>query len=283
MSKPPFGRLLKMGLQTLLGFKRQGFFIPYRYADQLNEMGKLAPYEPIRKMFDAKKEEHLNFIESINKYSLELEKIGANSPPGPRWGQDWFPRLDGSAAYTMVREQRPRHIVEVGSGHSTRFMAEAVRNGSLDTKITTIDPAPRATISQLDVTPIKNTVEKAGYAPFEDLKSGDILFIDSSHILMPGSDVDFLFNRVLPTLPSGLILHIHDIYLPDDYPPQWAWRGYNEQQGVAALLQGGGFEILFSSHYAASRLKDALDAGVIGRLELFNGAVETSLWLKKVN
>jgi predicted O-methyltransferase YrrM len=281
MSKPPFGRLLKMGLQTLLGLKRQGFFIPYRYADQLKEMGSLASYKPIERMFDAAREAHIQFIENINKYAQILESIGENSPPGPRWQQDWFPRLDGAAAYTMVREKRPTRIVEVGSGHSTRFMAEAVKDGGLATKITTIDPAPRATINQLDVTAIKNTVENAGTAPFEDLAAGDILFIDSSHILMPGSDVDFLINRILPDLPSGLILHIHDIYLPDDYPPAWAWRNYNEQQGVAALLQGKGFEILFSSHYTATRLADTLKASVIDRLELFNGAVETSLWLEK--
>jgi hypothetical protein len=86
---------------------------------------------------------------------------------------------------------------------------------------------------------------------------------------------------VLPTLPGGVIVHIHDIYLPDDYPLRWAWRGYNEQQGVAALLQGNGYEILFSSHFATSRLADILAASVIDRLELFNGAAETSLWLEK--
>ena len=166
MSKPPFGRLLKMGLQTLLGLKRQGFFIPYRYADQLKEMGSLASYKPIERMFDAAREAHIQFIENINKYAQILESIGENSPPGPRWQQDWFPRLDGAAAYTMVREKRPTRIVEVGSGHSTRFMAEAVKDGGLATKITTIDPAPRATINQLDVTAIKNTVENAGTAPF---------------------------------------------------------------------------------------------------------------------
>ena len=281
MSKPPYGRLIKMGLQTLLGLKRQGFFIPYRYANQLKESGTLDTYQPLLAMFDVRKEAQIEFIQIINKYSQILDKIGRNSPPGPRWGQDWFPRLDGAALYSMVRERQPRCIVEVGSGHSTRFMAEAVKDGVLTTKITTIDPAPRATISALDITAIQSTVEQAGMEPFEQLAAGDILFIDSSHILMPGSDVDYLFNRVLPTLPSGLIVHIHDIYLPDDYPLRWAWRGYNEQQGVAALLQGSGFEILFSSHYAATRLADTLAASVIDRLELFNNAAETSLWLEK--
>ena len=102
MSKPPFVRLLKMGLQTLLGLKRQGFFIPYRYADQLDEMGTLAPYEPLLKMFEAKKEGHAAFISRIDGYAEYLEKIGATSPPGPRWGQDWFPRLDGAAACSDI-------------------------------------------------------------------------------------------------------------------------------------------------------------------------------------
>ena len=73
-----------------------------------------------------------------------------------------------------------------------------------------------------------------------DLAPGDVLSIDSSHILMPGTDVDILLNRVLPALPAGVLVHIHDVFLPDDYPPAWSWRGYNEQLGVAALVQGGG-------------------------------------------
>jgi hypothetical protein len=117
--------------------------------------------------------------------------------------------------------------------------------------------------------------------PFEALSAGDILFIDSSHILMPGSDVDTLFNRVLPALPAGVRVHIHDIFLPDDYPVAWEWRGYNEQLAVAALLQGGGYRLLFASHYVASRMADAVAASVAGRLTLLPGAMETSLWLEK--
>ena len=63
--------------------------------------------------------------------------------------------------------------------------------------------------------------------------------IDSSHTLVPGSDVDLLLNRVLPALSAGAVVHVHDIFLPDNYPDDWAWRGYNEQLGVAPLLFGG--------------------------------------------
>jgi hypothetical protein len=122
-----------------------------------------------------------------------------------------------------------------------------------------------------------------GLEPFVGLGPGDILFIDSSHILMPGTDVDFLFNRILPALPTGVLLHIHDIFLPDDYPAEWEWRGYNEQLGVAALLQGSAWRLLWASRYAATRMVEAVDRGVAGRLAFKEGAWETSLWLLKVN
>src|SRR5262245_31183128 len=81
----------------------------------------------------------------IEGHARELEAIGPDAPPAPRWNQDWFPRLDAAAAYAMVRALRPKRIVEVGSGHSTRFLARAVADGGLDTRITAIDPEPRAT------------------------------------------------------------------------------------------------------------------------------------------
>lgn len=282
MSGKPSWRILKMGLATILGLKRQGFFIPYRYANRLSKAGLRAPYEALEILFENHKNSFIDFIQIINSFKETIDNIGKNSPPGPRWRQDWFPRLDGAAAYAMVRHIKPKRIVEVGSGHSTRFMALAVSDGELDTHITAIDPAPRTSIGELGVEVILKTVEDAELAPFKALSDGDILFIDSSHILMPGSDVDYLFSRILPTLPSGTIIHIHDMLLPDDYPAAWEWRGYNEQQGVAALLQGKGYEILFASHYVTTRMAAALEDSVIARLELPQGAQETSLWLKKI-
>jgi hypothetical protein len=98
---------------------------------------------------------------------------------------------------------------------------------------------------------------------------------------MPGTDVDLLLNHVLPALPPGVSVHIHDVFLPDEYPPDWEWRGYSEQLGVAALLQGGGYRILWSSHYAATRMAEAVARSAAGTLELKPGAQEASLWLVK--
>ena len=217
-------------------------------------------------------------LDSIETYAADLEAIGADAPPAPRWDQDWFPRLDAAAAYAMVRKEPPARIIEVGSGHSTRFLARAVADGKLATRITAIDPEPRARIAGLDVEFLPSPVQEKGEV-FDDLRSGDILFIDSSHQHKPGSDVAFLMESVLPKLPAGVRLHFHDIFLPDDYPAHWTWRKYNEQAVVAALLERGHW-CEFSSHWIASRRSSLAERGVLGRLPLARGALESSLWLR---
>lgn len=275
-------RPLRFGLLTLLGLKRRGFFIPYRYADQVPSRKERPSYAALEPIFAAAAPSMLDRLQALQAYGEAFRAIGSQPPPEPRWNQDWFPPLDAAAAYAFIRERRPARIVEVGSGHSTRFICRAVRDAGLHTAITSIDPAPRATVEGLHVTLIRQTVQEAGAAPFAALAENDILFIDSSHILMPGTDVDFLLNRVLPTLPSGVMVHVHDVFLPDDYPPAWEWRGYNEQLGVAALIQGGGYRLLWSSAYAATRLTTAVAESVVARLDRMPGAYEASLWLVKV-
>jgi hypothetical protein len=275
-------RRLRLGLTTLLGLRKRGFFIPYRYADRVPSREDRPPYHALEPLFATAEPTFLALLEAMNRHADDLHRIGGNSPPEPRWDQDWFPRLDAAAAYVFVRQARPERIVEVGSGHSTRFMARAVRDGELATVVTSIDPAPRADIEGAGVMLIRSTAQAASLTHFSALSSGDVLFIDSSHILMPGTDADMLLNHVMPTLPRGVMVHIHDVFLPDDYPPEWDWRGYNEQLGVATLIQGRGYRILWSSHYAVTRMADAVAASVAGELELKAGAFESSLWLVKV-
>jgi hypothetical protein len=85
----------------------------------------------------------------------------------------------------------------------------------------------------------------------------------------------------LAGLAAGVLVHVHDIFLPDAYPPEWAWRGYNEQLLVGALIQGGAFELVFASRYAATRLMHRLEESVLAALPLATDAHETSLWLRK--
>lgn len=279
MSFRTAARRLRLGVSTLLG-RRRGFFIPYRYAGHLPPPGSRPIYLPIEQLFAAEAGRFAAELQALDDHADALRAIGGQPAPAPRWEQDWFPRLDAAMAYSLVRRYRPARIVEVGSGHSTRFLARAVADGGLATQILAIDPAPRAALRGLRVEWLPQTVPGSGLAPFQRLASGDVLFIDSSHILMPGTDVDFLLNEVLPILPAGVFLHLHDVFLPDDYPAAWGWRGYNEQSGVAALLDGR-WEPLFASRYVATRMADRIEESVVARLPLLPGAFETSLWLRR--
>jgi hypothetical protein len=266
-------RRLKLGLPTVLGLKPGGWFIPHRYAPLLPPPGAQPPYPPIERLFEEARSTFLGVFDAIDAQAGALEGCKA------LLDQSWFPSLDAAAAYALVRERKPRHIVEVGSGNSTRVLSRAT--GGLG-EIVAIDPAPRADIANLPgVRIVPTTLQAAPADTFDGLQAGDVLFIDSSHILMPGSDVDLLFNRVLPAAPSGVIVHIHDIFLPFDYPPEWGWRAYNEQQGVAPLLTTGAYKPLFSSVWAERRLADRLASSVVARLPRPADAIPASLWLEK--
>lgn len=273
-----------LGLQTVLGLARRGYFIPYRHAASADAdgCGCSAGYPALAPLFHAAEPAFRALLAAMANYGDALSAIGDEPPPQPRWRQSWFPRLDAAAAYTLVRARAPARIVEVGSGHSTRFFARAVADGRLKTAITAIDPAPRADIATLPVRLIAKPLQRASADVFAAIQSNDILAIDSSHVLMPGTDVDLLINTVLPTLPAGALVHFHDIFLPDGYPEAWRWRGYNEQLAVAATIHGGGWRIVWSSAYVASQMADRLRGHVVAGLELAAGALESSLWLEKV-
>lgn len=266
-------RRFALGLPTVLGLKPRGWFIPHRYAPLLPPPGAQPPYPAIERLFEAHSAEFTAVLDAVDARADALESCKA------MFEQSWFPSLDAAVAYALVRERKPRRIIEVGSGHSTRLLSKAV--GGVG-EILAIDPAPRADIADLPGVRVKSsTLQAAPDSVFDGLVQGDVLFIDSSHILMPGSDVDILLNRVLPRLPSGTLVHIHDIFLPFDYPAIWGWRAYNEQQGVVPLLTSGAFKPLFSSVWAERRMADRLAASVVSRLPRPPDALPASLWLEK--
>ena len=129
-----------MGLSTILGLRPQGFFIPHRYADAVVPPRRYQALEPI---FAAAAPALGHLIDAAARYLPALAAFGNEPPPAPRWTQDWFPRLDGALAYVLARERKPSRIVEIGSGHSTRFFARAIVDGGLPTRHIAIDPAPR--------------------------------------------------------------------------------------------------------------------------------------------
>lgn len=274
-------RRLTMGLATVLGLKRLGFFIPYRYAGMIPRGREAPAYPAVETVLAAANGRFDEILAHMDRFAAGLKGIDGGPPPAPRWRQDWFPPLDAAVAYALVRGLAPARIVEVGAGHSTRFLARAIANGGLSCRFTAIDPAPRADLAGLAVHWISTTVQAAGPAPFADLGPGDILSIDSSHVLMPGTDVDVLLNRVLPQLPPDCVVHIHDVFLPDDYPAEWGWRGYNEQQAIAVLLVSGGWQPLWSSRFMATRRRNDIAGHPLLGPMLLQGVEGSSLWLRK--
>ena len=271
-------RRLWLGLQTLSGVRVRGYFAPSMAAAHADPDACRSPALEAR--FAARSDAMRRWLARMAPYAAALHAIGGDGPSAPRWDQDWFPRLDAAMGYTMARSVKPRRIVEVGSGHSTRFYGRAIADEGLAAELLSIDPAPRAATKGVPgLRTMAMPVQQAGLAPFRALAAGDILSVDSSHILMPGSDVDFILNAVLPVLPSGVLVHFHDIFLPDAYPAAWSWRGYNEQSAVALLVQQAGWRIEFASHYAVTRLGDAVRESAASALPLLPDAFESSLWL----
>ncbi|MCW3840458.1 class I SAM-dependent methyltransferase [Micromonospora yasonensis] len=154
----------------------------------------------------------------------------------PYWVNGWLPPLDALALYGFLVEHDPKRYVEIGSGNSTKFARRAVRDHRLRTRITSIDPAPRASVDVLCDEVVRAPLERADLSLFDELEAGDVLFFDGSHRSFMGSDVTVFFFEALPRLRSGVLVQVHDIMLPRDYPPQWRHRHYNEQYLLAAFL-----------------------------------------------
>lgn len=165
--------------------------------------------------------------------------VQQGDPREPAWVNGWFPGLDGASLYGFIRSRSPRRYVEVGSGTSTLFADRARRDGSLGTTITSIDPQPRKEIDAVCDSVVRAPLEVADLGVFAELGEGDVLLLDGSHCVFMNSDVSVFFLEVLPRLAKGVLVGVHDIYLPADYPAEVADRHYSEQYMLAAYLLAG--------------------------------------------
>jgi hypothetical protein len=158
----------------------------------------------------------------------------------PAWRNGYLTGLDAVALYGFLACTNPKRYMEIGSGHSTRFARQAIRDRGLRTAITSIDPHPRARIDALADTVVRQPLENFDLGRFNELEPGDIVFFDGSHRCFMNSDVTVFFLEVLPRLGPGVLVHVHDITLPYDYPPSYARRHYSEQYLLAVYLLAGG-------------------------------------------
>lgn len=195
----------------------------------------------------------------------------------------WFGSIDAEMLYSLMRSLNPAHVIEVGSGFSTRVMRQAIKEGRLQSRIISIDPHPNTSVQPYSDEYIKSPVEDVEQSRIIDvLQANDVLFIDSSHAVTTGGDIPYLFLEILPRLKPGVLIHIHDIFLPLDYPVQWVidkW-GWTEQYLVHAFLcYNNAFEILWPARYMWEFHRERVTSVI--PLKAVD-AVPSSLWLRKL-
>jgi predicted O-methyltransferase YrrM len=231
----------------------------------------------------------INIIKAIECFEKESEAIKdipdiTNDPIQPCWNNRYFSGLDAIALYSFLNLFKPKAYIEIGSGYSTRFAKKSILDHKLSTKITSIDPMPRAEVEQLCDCIIRSPLEKVKTDIFKDAEPGDIVFMDGSHRVFQNSDTTVFFLEILPVLKPGVIVHIHDIFLPYDYPLEWKERYYSEQYLLATLLlnRKNGYEVL-SPNYLISKDEDKLALFKQKHMQKIIKAnmLNSSFWLKK--
>jgi Methyltransferase domain len=219
---------------------------------------------------------------------LDAPEGGAGEPGELFLANGSYEYVDAEVLYAMVRHLRPARILELGSGYSTLLMARAAEANARDgdqTALESYDPFPGPAreglpgLRRLNPTP----VQQVPIADFERLGSGDLLFVDTTHSVKLGSDVNRIVLDVLPRLRAGVIVHFHDVFLPYEYPRHFSeglGMYWTEQYLLQAFLSlNRDYEVLLALHALARERPAALEAAVPSwRLRPGWGA---SFWIRR--
>lgn len=175
--------------------------------------------------------------------------------------QDFFGYSDAIFLYSFLRKTKPKRIIEIGSGFSSAVILDTVEHFfDHQPEITFIEPYPERLGTLLkphdkaSVRIIEKKVQEVPLETFASLQAGDLLFIDSSHVIKFGSDVHFLLFEILPRMPAGIFVHFHDVFYPFEYPAEWlaAGRYWNEDYFLRAFLAyNSEWTICFFNGYVA--------------------------------
>ncbi|HEX2105754.1 MAG TPA: class I SAM-dependent methyltransferase [Solirubrobacteraceae bacterium] len=220
---------------------------------------------------------------TVERYRPELADVPVEAVPGRAeyaWNNGAFGGADAVVYYGLVRELRPRRVVEVGSGWSSLLLARALQRNDAPCDVTLVEPFPdQRTFAGLpagwDVH--RAILQHADLSLFERLGPGDICFYDGSHCARTGGDVNWFLFEVLPRLAPGVFVQVHDIFLPDDYHDAWVFDeglSWNEQYVVQAfLMHNDAYRVHIANHMLYRERREAL-----GELYGMDGG---SLWLEK--
>jgi hypothetical protein len=251
-------------LSVLLNLRRladgyQPIFLDYR-VEPVPRFGYGKPAHPeLTRILARNDSQYTNVLSQFLGFSDYLFRIPLREPEGspePSWLHDWLDGLDTFALYGFVATRNAALHLEVGSGYSTKVVRRAIKDHSLSTLVVSIDPNPRAEIDQLCDHIVRQPLEKCDLGMFDRLADGDILFMDGSHRSFMNTDVTVFFLEILPRLKPGVLVHLHDVFLPLDYPPYWEYQYYphrywSEQYLLAANMLAGQtlYDVVLPNHY----------------------------------
>ena len=199
---------------------------------------------------------------------------------------DQYPAIDAWVLEGMLRHLRPRRMIEIGSGYSSLVSARVNRE-QLDRRMrfTCIEPYPRGFlldgvdgIDELRVEQVQDTPLEV----FGELEAGDVLFVDTAHTVKTGGDVVWIFAEVLPRLAPGVVVHIHDAFVPGEYPQAWVLEGWgwNEIYLIQAFLAfNAGFEVLYGVHWMYEHEPELVERAFPGHLAAPGRGA--ALWLRR--
>jgi predicted O-methyltransferase YrrM len=244
-------------LYRYLSPRFQTLFLEYKVDFRPRYGHGLPAHAGLLEIIEKQRDTYRFWLEKINENSAALQNIKKRSDEKdaslPGWNNGFLPGLDIMALYTIIATTQPKRYVEVGSGNSTKVACKAIQDHGLNTKITSIDPYPRAEIDHLAHEVVRKPFESVDTQWLAELEAGDILFIDNSHRMLPNSDATVFFLETLPALRPGVIVHIHDIYLPFDYPQFMCDRFYSEQYGlaIAVLANPARYKTIFPAYFVS--------------------------------
>lgn len=227
-------------IYRFLNPKFQNLFLEYKVNFQPRYGHGKPPHKQLYDIVNSRRSEYVNILNKITNHKEFIWEIKNNNQESdqfkPTWNNGFLPGLDIINLYTIISEIKPNKYIEIGSGNSTKLVFKARLEQNLKTEIISIDPKPRASIDELSDRVIREPFENIDIDIINQLEENDILFIDNSHRILPNSDSMVFFMEILPQLKKGVIVHIHDIYLPYDYPQFMCDRFYSEQYGLAFYL-----------------------------------------------
>lgn len=201
---------------------------------------------------------------AYSSYKVDLDQMMKGTPPSNfDRSNDFFTTPDAEILYLMVRALSPNRIVEIGSGNSTKIVRQAIVDGGLSVNHIAIDPEPRSDIAGLTDKVLRNRFEEVDVSEeIDQLSTNDILFIDSSHLVNVANDVVNLFCKVIPKLERGVAVHVHDVFLPFEYPPPFCdlYSDWGEQYLLQTMLASSPREILWPGYYVQKLRTDLHDA-----------------------